>query len=69
MSEIYTTTVEQDPDDPDGAVLIFPEQLLVDMGWKTGDVLVWTDRGDGSFLLEKNVRKLCMTAETGNIIG
>lgn len=37
----YTTVVEQDPDDPESYVITFPDELLAEAGWNTGDTLVW----------------------------
>jgi len=38
----------------DGSSYIeFPEEVLKEAGWKPGDTLKWTDRGDGSWLLSK----------------
>tara|TARA_Y100000385_G_C12889122_1_gene549171 strand:+ start:627 stop:785 length:159 start_codon:yes stop_codon:yes gene_type:complete len=34
-------------------VLTFPDDLLEITGWTEGDVLEWTDRGDGSYELKK----------------
>ena len=48
----WTLNVEEDPETGD-AILKFPEDLLEEAGWKEGDELVWTDRGDGSWLLTK----------------
>jgi bifunctional DNA-binding transcriptional regulator/antitoxin component of YhaV-PrlF toxin-antitoxin module len=31
----------------------FPDDLLEEANLKTGDEVVWIDRGDGSFLLKK----------------
>jgi bifunctional DNA-binding transcriptional regulator/antitoxin component of YhaV-PrlF toxin-antitoxin module len=31
----------------------FPEEVLEEAGWKPGDTLKWTDRGDGSWSLAK----------------
>ena len=31
----------------------FPEEVLKEAGWKDGDVLKWTDRGDGTWSLKK----------------
>lgn len=38
----YSTVVEQDPDDPESYVITFPDELLEEAGWETGDVLIWT---------------------------
>ena len=51
-SNSWTLTVEEDPETGD-AILQFPPDLLEQAGWKEGDTLEWTDRGDGSWSLEK----------------
>jgi hypothetical protein len=48
----WTLTVEEDSDTGD-AIIQFPPDLLEQAGWKEGDTLIWKDRGDGSWLLEK----------------
>jgi len=48
----WTLTVEEDLETGD-AILQFPPDLLEQAGWKEGDTLEWTDRGDGSWSLEK----------------
>ena len=48
----WTLTVEEDPETGD-AILQFPPDFLEQSGWKEGDTLEWTDRGDGSWSLEK----------------
>lgn len=42
--------------DEDG-VLNLPDDLLDEMGWKEGDLLVWEDQGDGSFTLKKHTEE------------
>jgi len=37
----------------DDGILTFPPELIEVTGWKEGDMLEWTDRGDGSFELRK----------------
>lgn len=51
-SNIWTLTVEEDPITEE-CILTFPPELLEQAGWKEGDILEWSDRGDGSWLLEK----------------
>jgi hypothetical protein len=51
-SNSWTLTVEEDPETGD-AILQFPPDLLEATGWKEGDTLEWTDRGDGSWSLKK----------------
>jgi hypothetical protein len=48
----WTLIVEEDPETGD-SILQFPPDLLEQAGWKEGDTLEWTDRGDGSWSLEK----------------
>lgn len=44
--------VKTDPETGDG-ILEFPPELLERVGWVEGDVLVWTDLGDGTWSLTK----------------
>jgi bifunctional DNA-binding transcriptional regulator/antitoxin component of YhaV-PrlF toxin-antitoxin module len=39
----------------DDGVITFPPDLLEANGWKEGDVLVWKDNGDGSWMLSKKL--------------
>lgn len=48
----WTINVEEDPETGD-YILPLPPDLLESAGWKEGDVLTWTDRGDGSWSLTK----------------
>ena len=34
-------------------ILTFPPDLIEDVGWEIGDVLKWSDNGDGTFSLRK----------------
>jgi hypothetical protein len=47
----YTTKIEQDP----SGELYFqiPDDLWLEVGWDIGDVIEWTDNGDGSWTLRK----------------
>jgi hypothetical protein len=45
--------VIQDPDDPEGLVIPFTDEILAEVGWKSGDVLIWKDNGDQSVTLTK----------------
>ena len=50
-SKRWTLTVQEHED---GSQFIeFPEEVMEEAGWKPGDQLKWTDRGDGSWLLTK----------------
>ena len=46
----WTAYVEQDGED---LVLPLPDDLLGELGWKTGDTLIWDLREDGSIVLTK----------------
>ena len=48
----WTLEVKQMIDDGDHFIE-FPEEVMEEAGWKPGDQLKWTDRGDGSWLLTK----------------
>jgi hypothetical protein len=49
----WVLTTEEDPTDPENLILTFPSDLLEATGWKEGDTIKWTDRGDGSWQLLK----------------
>ena len=42
-----TLTVDED------GLLIIPEDILQETGWKEGDVLEWIDNGDGTLELRR----------------
>jgi hypothetical protein len=46
----WTVTVLADGDE---LVLPLPEDMLKEVGWKTGDVLQWVKRDDESWMLKK----------------
>ena len=48
----YTVTLEEDPATGD-VILPFPEEMLKEVGWEEGDVLVWKDNQDGTFSITK----------------
>ena len=43
----------EDPDDPEGAILQFPEDMIEALEWKEGDTLNWDLRDDGTAILTK----------------
>ena len=49
----WTVTVEEAEDGSGDLVMPLPQDFLDQQGWKEGDTLEWTDRGDGSWSLEK----------------
>lgn len=48
----WTITVEEDPETGE-LLLPLPAEFLLMKGWVEGDVLEWTDNGDGSWSLTK----------------
>jgi hypothetical protein len=50
----WTVTLEENPETGD-LVMPFPPELLAQIGWDYGDVLVWTETDHGSFILSKKV--------------
>jgi len=46
----WTVTVLADGDE---LVLPLPDDMLKEVGWKTGDVLQWIKRDDESWMLQK----------------
>jgi hypothetical protein len=56
LDKRWTITLEEDPETGD-LILPFPEDFLKETGWLEGDTLTWTDRGDGSWSLEKKINK------------
>lgn len=49
----FTRPVIADPDDPDGLLLDLGLELCEVLGWQVGDVLTWTDNGDGTWTLSR----------------
>jgi len=49
----WTTTALEDPDDPEGVIIQFPEDMMEALGWKEGDTLHWDLQGDGTVILTK----------------
>jgi bifunctional DNA-binding transcriptional regulator/antitoxin component of YhaV-PrlF toxin-antitoxin module len=47
----FITTIQEDPADPESAIITFPDEMMKELGWQEGDELTWTDNGDGSFSL------------------
>ena len=49
-SNNYIVTLIEDGDD---LILPLPERLLEEAGWKDGDILDWSNNGNGSWTLTK----------------
>lgn len=52
MKNTWTAYVEHDGDD---VILPLPNDLLEQLKWKEGDVLIWDVREDGSVVLTKKM--------------
>jgi hypothetical protein len=48
----WTLEVKEDPENGD-AILEFPDDLMLEAGWKEGDELDWIDNKNGSYTLKK----------------
>ena len=48
----WEVIIEEDPETGD-AILPLPQEMLDEVGWKSGDNLNWIDRGDGSWTIRK----------------
>lgn len=48
----WTLIVEEDPETGE-LILPFSDDMLAEVGWKTGDTLTWTDNKNGSWTLSK----------------
>jgi bifunctional DNA-binding transcriptional regulator/antitoxin component of YhaV-PrlF toxin-antitoxin module len=53
----YVAKVEEDEN---GAYIVFPDEMMEQVGWKEGDQIKWTDNGDGSYTLTKTNTKWVM---------
>ena len=50
--------IESIQEDENGElVLPFPQELLDEVGWNTGDKLEWHDRGDGTWEIRKKLER------------
>ena len=48
----WEVIIEEDPETGD-AILPLPQDMLDEVGWKSGDNLNWIDRGDGTWEIRK----------------
>jgi plastocyanin len=49
---IYTLPVVKDPETGD-LILEFPDEMMAQVGWKTGDTVEWIDNKNGSWTIRK----------------
>lgn len=57
----YTLTVQQSDDD---YYIELPPEIWDELGWVVGDVVVWTEQGDGSWHLKRKQDE-CSTVHNG----
>lgn len=48
----WSVILEEDPETKD-LILPFPPEMLLELDWNEGDVLVWNDNKDGTYTLTK----------------
>ena len=48
----WTVTLEEDPDTKE-LVIPFSPDMLAQVGWDFGDIILWKDNQNGSFTLSK----------------
>lgn len=53
MKNRWTITLEDAQDGSGDLILPLPQDLLNNVGWQEGDVLNWTDLGNGTWSLSK----------------
>lgn len=44
--------------DGEDLILPLPEDILADVGWKSGDTIQWIDNKDGSWTMKKKTTKM-----------
>ena len=50
----FTVTLAEDPETGE-VIMPLPTELLNQMGWDFGDILIWNDQEDGTFTLKKKL--------------
>lgn len=51
---IYTVSVEHDSNGD--MILPFPDEMIDELNWEVGDILVWSQNDDGSVSITKAIR-------------
>ena len=49
----WTATIQADPDDPEGCIIVFPEDMVAELNWKDGDTLNWSIQDDSTAIITK----------------
>ena len=52
-NKVWTVELQEDPQDAEGCILPFPEDILTEIGWHEGDTVVWDIQADGTVILTK----------------
>ena len=53
-----TTTVIEDPDNPQELLLVLGPDVCDRLGWKPGDTVEWIDNKDGTWTIQKTTTSL-----------
>jgi hypothetical protein len=56
ITKSWIANIENDPSDPEGALLTFPTDFLESVGWHEGDAIIWKYNNDGTFTLTKKIQ-------------
>ena len=58
VSKVEDRSILEVQEDPETGELfvVFPESLMMQLGWKEGDDLQWVERPDGSWTIQKVVK-------------
>lgn len=54
QTQRWTLVVEENTETGE-LILSFPDDLMASAGWQEGDTLKWTDNGDGSWSLSRDM--------------
>ena len=49
----WTTSIQEDPNNPDECVIVFPDDMMTELSWTEGDTIVWRISEDGSVTLSR----------------
>lgn len=49
----WTTTLLEDPNDPEGCIITFSEEAIAELRWVEGDTLNWEIQDDGTAIITK----------------
>jgi hypothetical protein len=58
VSKVEDRSILEVQEDPETGELfiVFPESLLVQLGWREGDDIQWVERPDGNWTIQKVVK-------------